>query len=174
LREPIFILILVLIMLPGILLLIPMFRLVVDIGWSNTLQGVVVPWVSVQIVVGIFIMRTFFESLPSEYFEAARLDGASEVTLLLRIALPLAQPALATLGVLTLLFAWNDLLWPLVVLYEEIKQPVAVGILQFGTAYGTDYGATYAAYVLASIPLIAIFSFASRRFMEGLQGGISV
>jgi ABC-type glycerol-3-phosphate transport system permease component len=127
-----------------------------------------------EIVFGTFLMRTFFETLPQEYFEAARLDGASEFTLILRIALPLALPALGTLAVLNLLFTWNDLIWPLVVILDDSRLPVSAGILAFGTQYSTNYGATFAAYVIASVPMIVIFAFFSRRFMQGLQGGLSI
>ena len=82
---------LLLIMLPGILLVIPMFTQIVDIGWINTVQAMVLPWTAVQISFGMYLMRTFFETLPREYFEAARLDGASEARLFLRIAMPLAS-----------------------------------------------------------------------------------
>jgi ABC-type glycerol-3-phosphate transport system permease component len=173
-RNILFFAILVLIMLPGILLVIPKFSLIVSLNWTNTPQAVILPWVAGEIVFGTFLMRTFFETLPQEYFEAARLDGASEFTLILRIALPLALPALGTLAVLNLLFTWNDLIWPLVVILDDSRLPVSAGILAFGTQYSTNYGATFAAYVIASVPMIVIFAFFSRRFMQGLQGGLSI
>jgi ABC-type glycerol-3-phosphate transport system permease component len=173
-KEILFFAILALIMIPGILLVIPMFSIIIDLNWSDTLQGVVLPWVSVEIVVGTFLMRTFFETLPQEYFEAARLDGANEFTLLLRIAAPLAIPALSTLGILNLLFTWNDIIWPLVAIFDNDRFPVSIGVLTFSGQYGTEYGITFASYVIASLPLIIIFAFTSRRFMDGLAGGLSI
>ena len=173
-REVIFFLMLVLIMLPGILLVIPMFVEIRDLGWVNTTQSVVLPWTAVQIPFGMFLMRTFFETLPREYFEAARLDGATELQLFYRIALPLAVPAFSTLGILTLLFCWNDLIWPLIVLLDNTRYPISIGVLSFMSSYNSDYGATYAAFVIASAPLILIFIFTARRFMAGLQGGLSI
>ncbi len=177
-RELIFFAILALIMLPGILLVIPMFSEIVAFGWGKTflttVLGIVLPWTSVDIVFGMFLMRTFFESLPKEYFEAARLDGAGELTLLFQIAAPLALPALGTLAILDLLFSWNDIIWPIIAIFDTERLPVSVGVLTFSTQYGTDYGATFASYVIASIPLIVIFSLTSRRFMQGLQGGLSI
>lgn len=173
-REVIFFLMLVLIMLPGILLVIPMFVQIKDIGWINTIQSVVLPWTAVQIPFGMFLMRTFFETLPKEYFEAARLDGATELQLFYRIALPLATPAFSTLGILTLLFTWNDLIWPLIVIFDNSKYPISLGVLAFSGSLGTDFGATFASYVLASVPLILVFIFTARRFMAGLQGGLSI
>lgn len=173
-RNILFFLMLALIMIPGILLIVPMFSVVIGLGWGDTIQGVILPWTAGQIVFGTFLMRTFFETLPSEYFEAARLDGANEITLLFRIAMPLAMPAFATLGILNLLFTWNDLIWPLVSIFDSEKFPVSIGVLTFSSQYGTDYGVTFASYVIASLPLIIIFAFTSRRFMDGLSGGLSL
>jgi ABC-type glycerol-3-phosphate transport system permease component len=165
---------LILIMLPGILLVIPMFTLIVSIGWINTIQSVVLPFTAVQVSFGMFLMRTFFETLPTEYFEAARLDGASELQLFYRIALPLAAPAFSTLAILNLLFVWNDIIWPLIVLLDGSKHPISIGVLSFSGQYTTDYGPLFAGYVLASLPLLIVFAFTARRFMAGLQGGLSI
>ncbi|MEP6984931.1 MAG: carbohydrate ABC transporter permease [Chloroflexota bacterium] len=173
-REVIFFLMLLLIMLPGILLVIPMFVEIKDFGWINTVQGIVFPWTAVQIPFGMFLMRTFFETLPREYFEAARLDGATELQLFYRIALPLATPAFSTLGILTLLFTWNDLIWPIITLLDADRYPISIGVLRFSGAFSTDFGVTFAGYTLASVPLILVFVFTARRFMAGLQGGLSI
>jgi ABC-type glycerol-3-phosphate transport system permease component len=173
-REALFFLMLILIMLPGILLVIPMFTLIVSIGWINTIQSVVLPFTAVQVSFGMFLMRTFFETLPTEYFEAARLDGASELQLFYRIALPLAAPAFSTLAILNLLFVWNDIIWPLIVLLDGSKHPISIGVLSFSGQYTTDYGPLFAGYVLASLPLLIVFAFTARRFMAGLQGGLSI
>jgi ABC-type glycerol-3-phosphate transport system permease component len=170
-KDFLFMAMLVLIMLPGILLVIPMFVQMVDIGWTNTVQAMVLPWAAVQIPFGMYLMRTFFETLPREYFEAGRLDGASESQLFLRIALPLAMPAFSTLGILTLLFTWNDIIWPLIVLLDTTRYPIAIGVLSFSNTQSANYGVTFAGYVLASLPLVVVFIFTVRRFMAGLQGG---
>jgi ABC-type glycerol-3-phosphate transport system permease component len=173
-RETIFLLMLILIMLPGILLVIPMFVEIKNFRWINTVQGIVFPWTAVQIPFGMFLMRTFFETLPREYFEAARLDGADELKLFYRIALPLATPAFSTLGILTLLFTWNDLIWPIITLLDSKRYPISIGVLAFSGSFSTDFGVTFAGYVLASVPLILVFVFTARRFMAGLQGGLSI
>ena len=148
-KELLFTAILALMMLPSALTLIPLFLQIVDWGWMNTVHGIVLPWTAGQIVLGLFLMRIFFETLPAEYFEAARLDGASELTLFLRIAVPLALPALATLAILDLLFTWNDLLWPMVVTVDFERLPVAVAILTFDSDfYSPQYGVTYAGYII--------------------------
>jgi ABC-type glycerol-3-phosphate transport system permease component len=173
-REVLFLSMLILTMLPGILLVIPMFTHIVSIGWINTTQAIVLPWTAVQIPFGMFLMRTFFETLPREYFEAARLDGAGELQLFSRIAVPLALPALSTLGILTLLFTWNDLIWPLIAILDADRYPISIGVLMFGNSYKVDYGALFAGYVLSSVPLLLIFSLTAKRFMAGLSGGISL
>ena len=173
-KQILFFSILALIMIPGILLVIPMFSLIVDLNWNDTLQGVVLPWTALEVIIGIFLMRTFFETMPQELFEAARLDGADELTLLLRIAVPLAVPAFSTLAIVNLLFTWNDLLWPLIAISTAENHPVAIAVLGYAGPWQTDYGITFAGYVLASLPLIIIFGFTSRRFMDGLAGGLSI
>jgi ABC-type glycerol-3-phosphate transport system permease component len=102
------------------------------------------------------------------------LDGASELQLFYRIAVPLATPAFSTLGILTMLFCWNDIIWPLIVIFDNARHPISIGVLAFSNAYNTDYGATFAGYVLASIPLIIVFALTARRFMAGLQGGLTI
>lgn len=173
-KQSLFFAMLALLMIPGILLVVPMLSIVVNFRWNDTIQGVVLPWTAIEIVFGTFMMRTFFETLPREYFEAARIDGADEITLLFRIAMPLAMPALSTMAILNLLFTWNELIWPLVTISDPARTPVAIAVLAFSGEYYTDYGATFASYVLASLPLIIIFSIFSKRFMEGLSGGLSV
>ena len=139
----------------------------------NTVHGIVLPWTAGQIVLGMFLMRIFFETLPAEYFEAARLDGASELTLFLRIAVPLALPALATLAILDLLFTWNDLIWPMVVTVDYERLPVAVAVLAFDAEFlSPEYGVTYAGFIISIVPLAIVFALTARRFMEGLEGGL--
>ena len=173
-KQILFFSVLALIMIPGILLLVPMFSLIVDLKWTDTLQGVVLPWTALEVIIGIFLMRTFFETLPQELFEAARLDGANELTLLVRIAVPLAIPAFSTLAIVNLLFTWNDLLWPLIAISDVDGHPVSIAVLGYVGQWETDYGITFASYVIASLPLIIIFGFTSRRFMDGLAGGLSI
>ena len=172
-KELLFTAILALMMLPSALTLIPLFLQIVEWGWMNTVHGIVLPWTAGQIVLGMFLMRIFFETLPAETFEAARLDGASELTLFTRIALPLALPAFATLAILDLLFTWNDLIWPMVVTVDYERLPVAVAILTFDSDfYSPQYGVTYAGYIITIVPLMIVFSLTARRFMDGLEGGL--
>lgn len=169
-REFLFLAMLSLMMLPAVLTLIPLFIQMRDWGWLNKVHGVILPWASLQIVFATYIMRVFFEKLPKEIFEAARLDGANELRLFAQIAVPLALPGLGTIAVLDLLFTWNDVLWPLVALLDRERFPIASGMLAFRGDYQTDYGPLFAGYTLASLPLILFFIFMIRRFIRGLGG----
>lgn len=171
-KETLFMLMLSLMMLPSVLTLIPIFVQIRDWGWLNTAHGVILPWTSFQVVFATYIMRVFFERLPQDFFEAARLDGASELRIFASIALPLALPGLGTVAILDLLFTWNDVIWPLVALFDRDSFPVAPGIIGF-RGQVTEYGPLFAGYTLASIPLILFFTFTMRQFIQGLKGGFS-
>lgn len=173
-REILFMAMLALLMLPGVLTLIPLFIQMRDWGWLNQPQGIIIPWTAFELVFATFIMRVFFEKLPKEIFEAARLDGAGELRLLWSIAIPLALPGLGTITIINVLFTWNDLIWPLVVLFDRNTFPVAPGVLGFRGEYRTDYGRLFAAYTIASIPLVILFIFTVRKFIQGLAGGLSI
>lgn len=173
-REALCLAMLSLMMLPGILTLIPLFVQMRDWRWLGTAHGVILPWTSFQIVFATFVMRVYFEKLPKEVFEAARLDGAGELTLLLRIAAPLALPGLGTIAILNLLFTWNDIIWPLVSVFDRNALPIAAGMLSFKSDFQTQYGPLFAGYTLASIPLIIVFAFTIRKFIRGLEGGLAL
>lgn len=173
-REILFMLMLALLMLPGVLTLIPLFIQMRDWKWLDTPQGIIVPWTAFELVFATFVMRVFFEKLPKEIFEAARLDGAGEFRLLLSIAVPLALPGLGTIAILNVLFTWNDLIWPIVTLFDRNSFPVAPGVLGFRGEYRTDYGRLFAAYTLSCIPLMIMFVVTIRKFIQGLSGGLSI
>ncbi|MEQ8675242.1 MAG: carbohydrate ABC transporter permease [Aggregatilineales bacterium] len=173
-KEFLFLAMLALMMLPGVLTLAPLFVQMRDWGWLNTRQGVVLPWVATQLVFATFIMRIFFEKLPKEVFEAARLDGASELRLLWSVAIPMALPGLGTIVIIDSLFSWNNIIWPLVVVFDRDKLPIAPGMIGFRGDYYTDFGLLFAGYTLASLPLIILFIFMIRKFIKGLEGGLSV
>ncbi len=173
-REVLFMAMLALLMLPGILTLIPLFILVRDLSWLDTPQAIILPWTAFQPVFATFIMRIFFERIPKEIFEAARLDGAGELRMLFVIATPLALPALGTIAIFNLLFTWNDIIWPLVALFDPGNFPVALGAIGFRSEYRTNFGHLFAAYTVAIAPLLLAFAFLVRQFFQGLKGGLSI
>jgi ABC-type glycerol-3-phosphate transport system permease component len=162
-------------MIPFPILLIPLFILVANIGWVNSLQALVIPFMAPAI--GIFLMRQFMSYVPSELLDAARIDGASDFRTYWQIVLPLVLPGLATLGILTFLGSWNNYLWPLVVLRssDAMTLPVGMAAMLTGVAAGSapPYGPAMAASVLVSIPIIVVFLFLQRYYIAGLTlGGV--
>jgi ABC-type glycerol-3-phosphate transport system permease component len=169
-KNILFLAILMLLMVPGILTVVPLFVQVRNMGLLNTPAGLILPWSAFEIVFGIYLMRLFFERLPKELFYAARIEGATELQVLLHVALPLALPGLGSVAILDLLFTWNDLIWPIVVMSDQGKLPVTPAALNFRGSDVINYGNLFAAYVSISIPLIVIFSFFVRKFVRGIEG----
>lgn len=171
-REFFYMAILALLMIPGVLTLITAFVVTVNLGLNNTYWGVWLPLAAGAQAFQIIVLRTFFASLPGELFEAGRIDGAGEMTMLLRIALPLAKPILSTLIVLQILNVWNEFIWPIMVLSDPTHYPAILGILRLGQLVTQrDPGAMYAGYVISGIPLLLMFAFTSRSFIRGLTSG---
>jgi multiple sugar transport system permease protein len=168
-----FIAIIATIMIPTQLLMIPTYIMFSRLGLIDTLAAAFVPWLASAF--GIFLMRQFFLSIPVELEEAAALDGANKWQTFLRIVLPLARPALATLAIFTLLGAWNDLIWPLVAINKEALFTVQLGIADFQSTRRTQWSLLMAGNVVATAPLILFFLFAQKHFiatmtMTGLKG----
>lgn len=169
-KNLVFLAILMLLMVPGILTIVPLFVQVRNMGLLNSAAGLVLPWSAFEIVFGIYLMRLFFERLPKELFYAARIEGASEWKVLVHVALPLALPGLGSVAILDLLFTWNDLIWPIVTISDPTRLPVTPAALGFRGQEVIDYGLLFAAYVSISVPLIVVFSFFVRRFVRGIEG----
>ena len=154
------------VMVPIQLLMIPTFLLFSRLGLVNTLAAAFVPWLSSAF--GIFLMRQFFLSLPRELEEAAKIDGCNPFNTFLRVVLPLAKPALATLAVFTLLGSWNDLIWPLIAISDEHSYTVQVGLTTFQGTRQTQFDALMAGNVVATAPLIIGFILAQRWFVASM------
>lgn len=179
-RQAIFIAILATMMVPGQMLLIPLFTMLKHVplaagndllgnggnGWLNSFAGLIVP--NAVTAFGIFMMRQFFLTLPGELADAARIDGASEAQIFARIMLPLTRPALATLGILTFQNAWNDFLWPLIVTDTESTRTLQLGLQVFQDQNNTDWALLMAAITLASLPVIAVFLAGQRQLVRGI------
>ena len=130
------------------------------------------PWVSGGQVLGILLCRTFISSHPAALFESARIDGATEFKSYYLIAIPLAKPILATLAIMSMMNYYNDFIWPLMVIDSNYKQMITVAIRVFQAATGTiDIGSMVAGFVFATIPLLILFLFGSRLYIEGVTSG---
>jgi ABC-type glycerol-3-phosphate transport system permease component len=170
-KNILFSMILALMMIPGILTLVPTYILVRDLRLLDTLWAVILPAVLGANAFQVIVMRTFFEGLPEELFEAARIDGASHWTLLVRITLPLSVSIISSMAILRFNGAWNDLIWPLLVLNRDELRPISVGLVLLATGGNREIGIQMAGSVIASIPLIIVFLVGMRAFIDGLSTG---
>jgi multiple sugar transport system permease protein/raffinose/stachyose/melibiose transport system permease protein len=172
-KAALFLGILGLMMIPGILTLLTRFVVVIDLKMNNTLWGIWLPMAAGSQAFQIIVLRTFFASLPEELFEAGRLDGASELRMLVTLAMPLAKPIITTLFVLLCNSVWNEFIWPIMVLRDPDRYPAILGILRLRDIMygGRDPGAEFAGYVIAGLPLLLLFAFSSRAFIRGLTSG---
>jgi multiple sugar transport system permease protein len=166
-KKAVFAIVLGTLMVPGVVTFVPLFVLTTNIGLTNTLPGMILPFLAGPF--GVFLMRQFMMSLPDELIQAARVDGAGELRIFFSIILPLCGPAVATLGVLTFLTSWNNFLWPLVVATSEDKYtlPVALALYAVGQN-ATKYGLLLAGSVVVVIPVLAVFLLLQRRIMQGI------
>ena len=172
-KELFFMAILGMMMIPGILTLLTRFIVVVKLKLNNTNWGIWLPLAAGAQGFQIIVLRTFFESIPEEFFEAGRLDGAGEFRMLRAIALPLAKPILTTLVILQCNGVWNAFIWPIMVLSDPRRYPAILGILALRDIFlgAQDPGAEYAGYALAGLPVLILFAFSSRAFIRGLTSG---
>lgn len=165
-REALFALLIATMMVPGVLLLIPQFSAFAKIGWVDTFWPLIVPG-AMGTGMATFMMRQFWNGVPDEIVEAAALDGATPLQLA-RIVAPLARPALITLAVFGFKGAWNDYFGPLVYLSSPGNMNIQQMIAATQNAYGGDPGILMAGSALAMVPLVVVFLFAQRYFIEGI------
>nr|WP_240546250.1 carbohydrate ABC transporter permease [Paenibacillus artemisiicola] len=164
--NKLFMLYLATMMIPGQAIMIPQFRILnnlhlVNTHWALILLHLFSPY-------GVFLLRQFFVQLPHDLNESARIDGCSEFGIFFRIVLPLAKPALVTLGIFSLLGSWNDFLQPLIYLSKEKLYTIQMGIRYFQQVNGADYPLILAATTMSLVPIILIYLFAQRYFIEGI------
>jgi len=165
-RGVVMVLILVLLMLPFQVTLIPLYDMLNGLGLTNTLPGLIVPRMTNAF--GIFFLTQFFLSLPRDLEEAARVDGASEWRIYRQIILPLAKPALLTLGLFHFQYNWNDLLWPLVMSSSLESSTLPAGLALFMGQHVVEYGLLMAGSLLALLPVIIFFLLIQRSFVAGI------
>ena len=166
-KRLVFGLVLATLMVPGVVTFVPLFVLTTNLGLSNTLTGMVLPFLAGPF--GVFLMRQYILSLPDELIQAARVDGAGELRIFFSVIMPLCGPAIATLGILTFLTSWNNFLWPLVVAQTEDKYtlPVALALYAVGQN-ATKYGLLLAGSVVVVVPVLIVFLVLQRHIMQGI------
>ena len=167
-RDFIFNIILLTMMIPGQLLLIPLYLLIVRFGWTDSYQALIVP--GMISAFGIFMFRQHFKTIPQDLLDAARVDGASDLTILFRIIWPLSTAVIITVGIFTFMGGWNDFLWPTIVnrdlQYQTLTQMVT--LYGIGGQAGGQVGSVMAATLLAVLPMIIVYLVFQRYYLEGI------
>ncbi len=168
-REVVYMGVIALMMIPGVLSLVPQFMLWKSIFGLNNYFILILPIWFGGTVFGCFLLRAFFSGIPEEIFESARIDGANEFKVYFNICLPMSLPIMGTLTIMQITSTWNDYLWPMICIQKEELMTITVGLLvRFSSQYESNYPVMFAAYMIASIPLILLFIFANRFYIEGL------
>ncbi len=155
--------------IPAQVAMIPLFLLMKQLGLVNTLGGVVVP--ALAGIFGIFLVRQYARSIPDELLEAARIDGASELRIFVRIVLPLLKPIIITLAIFTFLASWNDFMWPLIVLSDQAHQTLPVALASLSREHVMDNELMMAGSVVTITPVLLLFLVLQRHYMQGLLLG---
>jgi ABC-type glycerol-3-phosphate transport system permease component len=170
-RAFLFYTVLALMMVPSSLTLVPSFVLVKNLGLMNTHWSLILPWIAGGQIMAILILRAFFESLPGQLFDACRIDGASDWQIYWWVALPLTKSTLGVVAILNILGTWNNLIWPTLTLTERRLYPLIPGLYSYMQQYYTSYGRVMAGLLLGSVPLVILFIFTSKWFVQGLTSG---
>lgn len=165
-RDKIFTILLTTLMIPGQMTMIPVFLLLRNLGLLNSYFGLIIP--AAANVYGIFLIRQFMLTIPDELIESAIMDGCSYFKIFWEIVLPLCKPILAALCVFTFIGAWNDFLWPLIVMMKESMYTLPVALANLSGEYATEYGLLLAGAVVVVAPIIIIFIVAQRFIIESL------
>lgn len=167
-KNILFLLLLSTIMIPSEVMLIPVFQMFSSLGWVNTYLPLIIPAFAGQPVF-IFLLRQFFMSQPEELMEAATIDGANKLTIFFKIYLPISKPALITIGILSFQGSWNDLLTPLIYLNDSTKFTLQLGLAMFIGLTKIEWGPLMAASILTLLPVLIVFFFAQKYFVEGIS-----
>lgn len=170
-REPLFLLFLATTMIPPQVNIVPLFFIMRELGWIDTYQALIVPGLFGGF--GIFLMRQWFKTLPAGLEEAAKIDGCNPLQTFYKVALPLALPALATLGIFTFILTWNSFMWPLIVTNSDSMRTLPVGLAIFKGSFRetTEWGQLMACAVISVIPVIGVFLLGQKYFIKGITMG---
>lgn len=165
-KNALFLLTLATIMIPLQVILLPVYQVVASLGMVNTLWGLIIPAAATP--TGVFILRQYMLSIPDELIEAARVDGAGEFRIFFRIVLPMCRPALAVVAILSIMWRWNDFLWPLVVAQSEAVYTLPVALARFTAEETVPFNLIIAMSVVTVLPVIILFLFFQRQIVTGI------
>ena len=165
-RSSIFFIMLSTLMVPLSVILVPVFLVITTIGWNNNLLGVIIPGAATP--TGLFLLRQYMLTIPDELLDAARIDGASEWRIYAQIILPLARPALAVLTIFSVMWRWNDFLWPLIVLSRSEMFTLQIGLNSFQGELNVQWNLILAMTVLTLLPITAVFAVLQKNITTGI------
>ncbi|MEV0319010.1 carbohydrate ABC transporter permease [Streptomyces sp. NPDC050658] len=169
-RNTLLLLVIGTMMVPPQLSVVPLFMVVADLGWTDQLQSVILP--TLVSAFGVFFMRQYLkEALPTELVEAARVDGASSLRVIWHVVFPAARPAMAVLGMLTFVMAWNDFFWPIIALTQEGQPTVQVALAGLGRGQIPDQSVIMAGALLGTLPLLIAFVLFGKQIVGGIMQG---
>jgi multiple sugar transport system permease protein len=166
-RDSLFLILLMTIMLPAQVTMLPVFLIFRWLGWTGTFLPLVIP-PFLGSAFSIFLLRQFFMTIPQELSDAARIDGCSELGILTRVIAPVAKPALATVALFAFTNAWMDFINPLIYLHDERSYTLAIGLQSFLGRHGSEWALLMAAATVITVPMVILFFFAQRTFIEGI------
>ncbi len=158
-------------MFPQISIAGPVWKILHSLGWLNTYQGLILPYVTLTLPLGVWIVASFFKELPEELEDAARIDGCSHIQTVFKIILPLAAPGIFTAAILVFIYAWNEFFFALLIMTQKQYQTLTVGIALFQGQYTLPWGEIAAASTVATVPLVLLVFLFQKRIVRGLSAG---
>lgn len=167
-RRFLFLVIIAGLIIPPQILIVPLFTEMDALGLVDTYWGIILPQIAAPI--SVFIFKQFFDGIPHELEDAARVDGASRFRVYWQIWMPLARPAIAAVAIFTFVISWNNFLWPFIIVTNTDMMTIPVGIATVQSSYGVRYADIMASAVLAGLPLIIVFLFFQRQIVQGVAG----
>lgn len=170
-KNAIYMFIISFLMIPAILTLISRFVLVNDLGLNNTYWSCILPYIATGQIMFIMILRTFIAGIPDELFDAAAIDGAGHFRIIMQIVFPLSKQIIISLLLINFLGNWNDFIWPQLTLTKDSLKTVTVGLYAFTDLQQVQYGHMFAGFVIASVPLVILFSLNMKNFVNGITVG---
>jgi multiple sugar transport system permease protein len=168
-RDRIFAFLVLSLAIPAQVAMLPLFLLLKSMGLVNTYMGVLIPYIAT--IYGIFLVRQFMVSIPDDLLAAARIDGASELAIYFRIVLPVARPVLATLAIFTFMSAWNDFMWPLIILTGDDHYTMPVAVASLLGEHSLDLELMMASAVLTVMPVLTLFFVLQKQYIAGMMAG---
>jgi len=168
-KKLLFAMILATLMVPLEVIMVPIFRVIVATGLFNSLWGLIIP--AIASPTAVFLARQYYVSIPSEFMEAARIDGASEMGIFLRIMIPIAKPVIAVLCIISFMWRWNDFLWPMLVIQSRHLFTIQLALANYSGEFNVDWNSLLAMSSLSMFPVIIIFVLLQKHIIGGITAG---